>query len=243
MNKVSAVFIITIFLLAALSIAIYRTKRSTLDAAPERDFFPSQPRGLFDSTSSEKTARATSGDSNDSALELATKLRERARNGELTALSDAWASGNRSLYDEVLETLLKREANVENVRAVASSVVESNMLRSNKSLAEALLLAWTMTPDDIPLTDLVRVAALSDDADTFSRVVEEIAGGWLRGGVRDKSAEQLRLLFESEFWVLASEARRTGAGFLLKQKLAEVHRRLSAETSLRQTLSNGPGEL
>ncbi|HEX8119251.1 MAG TPA: hypothetical protein VF521_18375, partial [Pyrinomonadaceae bacterium] len=41
-------------------------------------------------------------------------------------------------------------------------------------------------------------------------------------------AEDLRSLFEAEYWLLSSEAKRSGAGFVLKQTLNDVRRGLGA---------------
>ena len=50
----------------------------------------------------------------------------------------------------------------------------------------------------------------------------------VRGRLEGLGAEDLRALFEAEYWLLSSEAKRSGAGFVLKQKLADVRRRLAA---------------
>ena len=76
--------------------------------------------------------------------------------------------------------------------------------------------------------DLLRVSALSDDAGTFGRAVSEVLEVWEGGRLEGLSAEALRSLFEAEYWLLSSEAKRSGAGFVLKQKLADLRRRLAA---------------
>jgi hypothetical protein len=60
--------------------------------------------------------------------------------------------------------------------------------------------------------------------------------------VHDLSAGELRALCEAEYWVLSSEARRTGAGFILKHTLAEVCRRLAASTGRESPPTAGAGE-
>ena len=57
--------------------------------------------------------------------------------------------------------------------------------------------------------------------------------------VRNMSAEELRSLFEGEYWLLSSEAKRSGAGFLLKQRLAHVRRELSAARAARVNNTHG----
>lgn len=240
----SAVLIISIFLLAAVSLALYRTKRRSLNGAVDNDLFPPPARGLFDETQ----RAAAPGDAADAraklnaATERATRLRELAGEGKFEALAEARAAGDAELYDELLSTLLGRDASAENVRAVASYVVGSDGLRANAALADALLTIWRRSPAEVPLTDLLRVAALSDDASVFRVAVEEVLEAWEQGRVPGKSAEDLRQLFDGEAWVLSSEARRTGAGFLLNRELADARRRLAAHAR-RQTHTAGPGEV
>ena len=67
---------------------------------------------------------------------------------------------------------------------------------------------------------MLHLAALSDDADAFERAVVEATDALRAGRLKEMGREDLSALVESEFWVLSSAARRTGAGFVLKQSLA-----------------------
>jgi hypothetical protein len=42
------------------------------------------------------------------------------------------------------------------------------------------------------------------------------------------STQELRSILESEFWILSSTTRSSGAGFLLKRALRSAHRELEA---------------
>lgn len=244
----SAVLIISIFLLAAISFALYRTKRQSLKSAAEQDFLPPPSRGLFEDASRAAPGVGDGGDGGANAVapyaqaEHAARLRERAARGELATLGEARSTGDKKLYDEVLGALLRRDASAENVRAVAAHVIGVEGLRASRMLAGALLTLWRISPDNVPLTDFVRVAALSDDAGVFREAVEEVVESWERGHFPERSAEDLCRLFESEYWLIAPEAVRTGAGFRLKQQLADVRRRLSAAPR-REPLSTRPGEV
>jgi len=240
-GKLSAVLIISIFLLAAISFVLYRTKRQSLKSAAEQDFFPRPARGLFEDGSRGAGVGAGVATPYTHAGHAAL-LRERARRGELAALGEARSTGDKKLYDEVLGALLKRDPSAENIRAVAAHVIGGNDLPASRMLAGALLTLWRISPDNVPVADFLRVAALSDDAGVFREAVEEVAGAWEQGHLPGRSAEDLCRLFESEYWVLAPEAVRSGAGFRLKQQLAEVRRRLSA-ASRRGPLSTRPDEV
>lgn len=238
----SAVLIISIFLLVAASLAIYRTKRRSLNGTVDNDFLPRPARGLFDETHGSAVFSDAARAKLDSSADVTARLREQAREGRLETLGEARSSGDSKLYDEVLTALVTRDATIDNVLSVASHVAGSESLRANEVLANALLLAWKLTPEKVPLTRLLRVAALSDDADVFRRIVGEVLEVWERGRVPGKTAEDLRQLFDGESWVLSAEARRSGAGFLLNQELAGARRRLASHAR-RDTLSAEPGEV
>jgi hypothetical protein len=74
---------------------------------------------------------------------------------------------------------------------------------------------------------MLRVAALADDAAIYERAVEEAIEFWQRGQIAELTAENLLALVESQYWVLAPEARRSGAGFALRQSLERCRRQLA----------------
>jgi hypothetical protein len=114
------------------------------------------------------------------------------------------------------------------VRELATHIAAGRDLRASPELAEILLGAWREGPTPASTAELLRVSALSDDAGTYGRAVTEVLQVWEAGGLDKLGAEDLRALFEAEYWQLSSEARRSGAGFVLKRKLADVRRRLAA---------------
>ena len=75
---------------------------------------------------------------------------------------------------------------------------------------------------------MLHLAALSDDAKMFEQAVEATNNFILEGYLNGISPEELSALIESEYWVLSSAARSTGAGFVLKQKLTTVRERLTS---------------
>ena len=218
----SAILIISVFLLFVASFAILRTKRSSSRGdAPELPAGVS-PCGLFDAapdeTPKESPEQARRG-----------RLRERAERGDLSALAEARASADAALYRFVLDGLVGRASgDPARVRELASHVAGGGDLRSSPELAEMLLGVWRAQPTHTSTAELLRVSALSDDAGTFGRAVSEVLEVWEAGGLDALGAEDLRSLFEAEYWLLSSEAKRSGAGFVLKQKLADARRRLSA---------------
>jgi hypothetical protein len=231
--KVGALLAITIFLLFVASFAIIRTRRA--QSTREAELPPmAPPRGLFGGDEDAGDA-AREDDARHEKLR-ASVLRARAERGDLGALAEAHATGDKALYRLVLDELVGRAAaRPEHVRALAAHVAHGENLRSSPALAELLLGAWRSELTRQTTAELLRVSALSDDAGTFGLAVSEVLQSWEDGRLAGLSAAELRSLFEGEYWLLSSEAKRSGAGFVLKQKLADARRRLAAHAPLANT--------
>ena len=229
----SAILIISIFLAFVASFAILRTKRSR--SREDAGELPPglSPRGLFDApadeTPKESPEQVKRG-----------RLRERAERGDLSALAEASASGDAALYRFVLDGLVGRASEEEGrVGELAAHIAGGRGLRASPELAELLLGVWRREPTPSSTAELLRVSALSDDAGTFGRAVSEVLQLWEGGRLDSLAAEDLRELFEAEYWLLSSEAKRSGAGFVLKQKLSDVRRRLAVGSSQRVQVEAG----
>ena len=99
-------------------------------------------------------------------------------------------------------------------------------LEAKKALAEEFIAAWQVSPDRVSTAKMLHLAALADDADIFRSAVETALSVWQRGSVPDLSAAELQTLFNSEFWILSSAVRSSGAGFVLKRTLSRAKREL-----------------
>lgn len=97
---------------------------------------------------------------------------------------------------------------------------------AKKALAEEFIAAWQVSPDRVSTARMLHLAALADDADTFRNAVETALNVWQRGSVPDLSAAELQTLCNSEFWILSSAVRSSGAGFVLKRTLSRAKREL-----------------
>jgi hypothetical protein len=221
---VSAILIISVFLLFVASFAILRTKRPrSKEVAGELPAGVS-PRGLFDVAPADEELFKESPEQ-----VRRGELRERAERGDLAALAEARVSGDAPLYRFVLDGLVSRASgDAVRVRELAAHVAGGGDLRASPALAEMLLGEWRGGPTRASTAELLRDSALSDDAGTFGRAVTEVLQVWEGGRLPALGAEELRSLFEAEYWLLSSEAKRSGAGFVLKQNLADARRRLSA---------------
>lgn len=224
----SAILIISVFLIFVASLALLRTKRPRSDE--EADELPpgAGARGLFADAAARRPGDGEVRPEVKASDDLEKALRARAERGDLAALDDARANGSAALYRSTLDALAARCADSpEDLRALSAFIARSGDLRSSPALAERLLELWKRSPTRGATAELLRVAALSDDAETYGLAVSTVLRAWEEGRLADADAGELRSLFEAEYWLLSSEAKRSGAGFLLKQRLADARRRLS----------------
>lgn len=157
---------------------------------------------------------------NKEAEERNAALLKRSLEGDLTTLAEARRAGDSTLYGKVLGGLLEWAAASEaDLRSLASFIANDPDLRGNHDLAAAYDKIWQQNPDRQSTAQKLHLAALSDEAATFERAIEATCDFMRTGRLDDLRPEELSTLIESEYWVLSSEARRTGAGFVLKQRM------------------------
>jgi hypothetical protein len=241
---VSAILIISVILAFVASFAILRTKRSRSNA--EASALPPHgaARGLFEEDAAQVRLAAEAAareDEKRASENLSEELRVRASRGDFETLNEARDSNDSGLYGQVLAALVEASiSEPERLRALGQRVARGEGLRSNDALVSALTREWEREPSRSSAPTLMRVASLSGDADAFERALDAVLGAWLEGRIAGPSADELRTLFEAEFWLLSSEARRSGAGFRLKQKLAQVRRSLVEQARRRPVPSGNP---
>src|SRR6185295_12420874 len=191
---------------------------------------PEPPRGLFsDKDGFESAILPPPADPNERENER-NSLRERAKAGDKSALVEAQALGDRNFYDEVLNQLTVNADGGPTLLALASYVTR-NELPVNRKLAEALISSWKVSPGRSSTATTLHLTALADDADLYQSTVDAALGFWRQGLLANVSAAELKALFDGEFWVLSAQTRSSGAGFILKRKLANARREL--ETAMR----------
>ena len=88
--------------------------------------------------------------------------------------------------------------------------------------------AFQESPNRTTTTNLLHIAALADDAKNYGRAVELVLMSWRDGSLSDLSAHELQALFNSQYWVLSSRTRTSGAGFVLKETLSSANRELES---------------
>ena len=184
--------------------------------------------GLFGASPTHKELEAQAKTERDAVV--MSSLLERAHAGDKSALIDANESGDAGLYDRVLNEFLQR---IDSDTALLSlmSFVAQNELGVSVPLAKAAVASWTKSPGREGTAKALHFAALSDDPDLYRNTVELTLKLWREGKLVNVSGEELRALFDGEFWVLSSRSRSSGAGFVLKQTLADARRELEAVAS------------
>ena len=224
--------LITLILLAASGLALYFWQRPRRDDHTDKLAPPPEVRGLFDDKPSESDP-VHSG--KEETAQMRERLLERAARADSSALPEAHQSGDRDLYNEILDELTRQaEKNNEALRALVEYVTENRELRSNARLAQTLIESFKQSPDDRrALADMLHVAALTDDAAIYERALEEAIEFWQRGQPSELTAENLLALMESQYWVLSLDARRSGAGFALRQSLERYRRQVAGSARAR----------
>ena len=225
-----ALLFTAIFIVGLLAITLYfwapRAKSSEQGLLP-----PPQPhRGLFsDKDDFESAVSPLPPDPGELEAKRISFI-ERAKTGDKSTLKEAHAIGDQKFYDEVLDQLTANADSTGTLLALVSYVTR-NEFRVNRKLAEAIVSSWKNSPDRTSTPKTLHIAALADDADLYQSTVEAALQFWRQGLLADVSAAELRALFDGEFWVLSTRTRSSGAGFILKRKLASARREL--ETAMR----------
>lgn len=219
-----ALFIIAFALLAATAYTLYRRQHASPDYSAQLDTRPTPPRSLFDDREADSEhRRLLAVEASREADERKASLLTRAAAGDLTTLAEAHRAQDHALYAAVLDGLLDWAADSEtNLRSLASFVVSDTELRGSHRLAAAYAKLWREHPDRQRTAHMLHLAALSDDAETFESAAVAAFDALLAGRLKNVRREDLAALVESEYWVLSSAARRTGAGFALKERLAAL---------------------
>jgi hypothetical protein len=100
---------------------------------------------------------------------------------------------------------------------------EAKVTRETFNDAIEAIRAFQQSPDRSSTTKLLHIAALTDNAKTYERAVELVLMSWRDGSLADLSAVELQTLINSEYWVLSSRTRTSGAGFVLKETLSNAN--------------------
>jgi hypothetical protein len=224
-----ALLFTAIFIIGLLAIPLFFWALRARDSGENLLPPPEPPRGLFSDKDGFESAVLPPAEP-DERENQRHSLGDRAKAGDKTALLEAQALSDRKFYDELLDQLTLNADRGPTLLELASYVTR-NELPVNRKLAEALINSWKGSPNRSSTATTLHLTALADDAELYQSTVETTLQFWRQGLLADVSASELRALFDGEFWVLSARTRGSGAGFILKRKLASVRREL--ETAMR----------
>lgn len=221
-------FITALAIIFIAGIGLYFWQKSLPDTSAQMLPPPPDLHGLFEERAmSRDTQNQLSAAANEAEK---SRLLELAKRGERSALDEAHATGEADLYDHILSALVTQVDTESKLLSLASHV-SRNELPVNSNLAKAMIASWKNAPDRNSTAKALHFAALSDDAALYRETVEDVLQLWREGKLADVMPAELRSLFDGEFWILSSRSRSSGAGFVLKQTLADARRELEVAAS------------
>lgn len=205
---------------AAALISLFRKNEKSLPPLSQTppEFQPIQYQSIF--APSEEEIRAFEAEDKAKQRELLRqKILARAETANFNALSEA-KDFEIEFYDCVLKELTLR-CDAEKFVSLGS-FIEENELPTNAALVERFQDALKNSLEKRDAMRLLHFAALSQSAQIFFDSVETVSEMCREDRLADFNQSNLIQLAESQFWLLPQAEKTSGAGFLLKQKLAKL---------------------
>jgi hypothetical protein len=209
--------ITSVFVFGLIAIAIFFWQKAANTTQPIELPLPPPPAGLFSDFKPAELQSPTE-DPKKAVIESATK-------GDKDALGQAHALNDSTFYEEVLSLFIAQIDSEPKLLSLVSHVIR-NELPVTRALAQKSIDYWKDSTDKYSTAKMLHLAALSDDAETYQQAVEIALTSWRNGKLPDISAVELQSLIHGEFWILSSNTRSSGAGFVLKRTLATAKREL-----------------
>lgn len=156
-------------------------------------------------------------------------LTERANDSDFDVLIEAKESGDSEIYRNLLDLLAEKNKLEPSKFERLIAFVSHNDLPASENLAKTVLDDWTKNPSATSPAKVLHVSALTDSAENYLNAVETVFDLWRQKGLEKVSSADLAALFDSHYRLLSTESRTSGAGFLLKEKLASVRREVSGK--------------
>jgi hypothetical protein len=108
------------------------------------------------------------------------------------------------------------------------AIQENGEREAKIAAAREFFESWKESPDRTSIAKMLHLAADTDDAETYNNAAELALNIWQQGKLPDVSAAELHSLLNSEYWLLSSRTRSSGAGFILKRTLSRAKRELES---------------
>ncbi len=217
-------FTILLILAAVASLSYFINRRKSLPQATQDLFdLPTNNRSLFAPDEEELSLWQKEQDEKlqaEKQAELRQDLLTRAEIKDYNTLLEAKTFGDSRLYDELFKLLMRIDSDK------LADFVTRNGLPVNADLVELSLKKLKARPSLDNLVKFLHLSALTNSAEVYLSAIETTKILWNEKQLGDISAERLVEILESHYWLLAGEARVSGAGYLLKEKLASVRREI-----------------
>lgn len=144
-----------------------------------------------------------------------------AASGDLNAIPSAHKADDPIFYENILNTLFQSTDTDELEKHLIK-----NQLPANSEITRFFVNKFGQTASAIDLTKALRLAASTNSAEIYLQTVEKSVSLWDGHKQKEVSSETLLNLIDTHYWLLAGDARISGAGFLLKEKLAGMRREI-----------------
>jgi hypothetical protein len=228
--------VVLIFLLLIVILTCFAVFRRRLFLYPksETENLPPAPKPASLFAPTEEELRRFEKEENEKLFaqrreEIRQNLISRAKDEDFGVLSEAKETGDLKLYRELLDLLTERiKLEPSKIEKIATFISENN-LPPSKELAETILENWKENPSSGFLPKILHVSVLSDSSENYLNAIETVFDFWRQKKLEKISATQLIALFESHYQLLPTDEKTSGAGFLLKEKLASVRREVSGK--------------
>ncbi len=223
----------SLLIAAALRFSIVReNRRRTLEPQSAQEFEQPVYRSLF-----APTAEEAAGFKRFEAEKLLAAEREnqkrnlirRAELGDFDVLIEANELGDSIFYRKTLDSLTETNKIETASFFQLAAFVSSNQLPTDKTFAQTVLAKWRENPQTYFLPTVLHISVLTESAENYLKTIEAIFDSWKQNGLKKVSANQLFAAFDAHFRLLPTSARTSGAGFLLKEKLASIRREVSGK--------------
>lgn len=223
-------FIFILFLLlTTAAIAARFTKRQPKHQETSRHLPASQFDGLLAKQRAEEVKALAEEEAELRDAAVRKHLLERAVQGGAEVLNEAQEFNDPQFYNQVLQAIFTQaDGNPKLIQSTVEYIVANQKLRSSREFAEAVLALWADSPSQFSLADVLCLAALADDEAVFKQALNTALELWREDRIEKVSAQSFLATVESAYWLVASEVRSSGSGFLLKQAIAEARRALAA---------------
>jgi hypothetical protein len=223
-------FIFILFLLLTTAAIVLRFSKRQPDRQEISRHFPaSQFDGLLAEQHAEEVKALAEEDARLSDAAARMRLLERAVKGEPEVLNEAQQLNDSQFYNQVLQAIFTQaNGNPKLLRSTVEYIVGSRKLRTSREFAEAAVALWAEFPSQFTLADMLCLAALAGDEAVFKLALNTALKLWRENRIEKISAQSFLATVESAYWLVASEVRGSGSGFLLKQAIADVRRELAA---------------